>query len=244
MQMAIDLWCLDQLIAGHQPPTVRFYQWSPAAISLGYHQHDWPAAWHQMAHYGQSIDLVRRPTGGRAVLHQGDLTYAITMPLVGSRRLAYRQICDALVSAWQSLGVELQYGQGGRDYRHQPNCFALSTTADLTTSAGYKLIGSAQLRRDRHLLQHGSIRLWPDWALHQQVFGTAALPQSPAPSVIPLQAHQAWLETLIALMQAELAKAVGATFAVIPLTPTEQVEIAARAQELFIPPSSLPRREA
>ncbi|MEO1299948.1 MAG: lipoate--protein ligase family protein, partial [Cyanobacteria bacterium J06636_16] len=78
--MAVDTWLLDQLIAGQQPPTLRFYRWRPAAISLGYHQKRWPATWRALSWQDQPVDLVKRPTGGRAVLHQGDLTYAIALP--------------------------------------------------------------------------------------------------------------------------------------------------------------------
>jgi lipoate---protein ligase len=74
LQMAIDRWLLDQCTHHKHPPTLRFYTWSPAAISLGRLQKQWPDHWHNLAWQGQPIDIVRRPTGGRAVLHAGDLT--------------------------------------------------------------------------------------------------------------------------------------------------------------------------
>ena len=67
--MAIDRWLLQQHRAGKMPSTLRFYTWSPAAISLGYHQRDYPSFWEQLTWKGQPLDMVRRPTGGRAVLH-------------------------------------------------------------------------------------------------------------------------------------------------------------------------------
>lgn len=176
--MAIDTWLLNQHRLGLHPPTLRFYVWSPAAISLGYHQRRYPEAWNDLTWSGRSIDLVRRPSGGRAVLHQGDLTYAaIVSGLSGSRMQAYETICEFLVQGWKTLGVELHYGQAGRGYIHNPNCFGTATGADLVTSDNMKLIGSAQLRRDNAILQHGSMRIKPDATLFNQIFGTEKLPE-------------------------------------------------------------------
>jgi len=237
-QMAIDAWLLDQLIEGQQRPTLRFYHWSPIALSLGYHQKRWPEHWHELTWQGPPVDLVRRPTGGRAVLHQGDLTYAIAMPLVGPRQAAYRQICDALMAAWHQLKVDLRYGAAGSSYRWQANCFALATPADLVTASGYKLIGSAQLRRDRSLLQHGSMRLWPNWQLYQQVFGAAAVPTVPRPGVIPAQPDAGFLAHLEQLIQQELARSLQIEFEVAALSAAERQAIAARSGNFVIPASS------
>jgi len=184
VQMAIDGWLLEQHHLGKHPPTLRFYTWSPPAISLGYHQRQYPEYWQHLIWQGEKLDLVRRPTGGRAVLHQGDLTYAvITSGLMGSRLQVYEKICEFLIQGWRSLGVELHYGTAGRGYIHNPNCFGTATGADLVLPDGVKLIGSAQLRRSGVILQHGSIRLQPDAELFAQVFGTeyftnVQLPQS------------------------------------------------------------------
>ncbi|WP_193198432.1 biotin/lipoate A/B protein ligase family protein [Nostoc sp. MG11] len=184
VQMGIDRWLLEQHHSGKYPPTLRFYTWSPPAISLGYHQRQYPEHWQNLTWQGKKLDLVRRPTGGRAVLHQGDLTYAvITSGLIGSRLQVYEKICEFLIQGWRSLGVELHYGTAGRGYIHNPNCFGTATGADLVLPDGAKLIGSAQLRRREAILQHGSIRLQPDAELFAQVFGTESfttvqLPQS------------------------------------------------------------------
>jgi lipoate---protein ligase len=176
VQMAIDRWLLQQHQSGNHPPTLRFYTWSPPAISLGYHQRQYPEAWQNLTWKGQKIDLVRRPTGGRAVLHQGDLTYAVvTSGLAGNPLQAYQTICEFLIAGWRSLGVELNYGTAGRGYIHNPNCFGTATGADLILSDGIKLIGSAQLRRGGAILQHGSMRLQPDAELFAQVFGAESL---------------------------------------------------------------------
>lgn len=176
IQMAVDRWLLKQHELGKHPSTLRFYTWSPPAISLGYHQKKYPEHWQNLTTHltGQDdkLHLVRRPSGGRAVLHQGDLTYTvITSGIGGSRLQVYTKICEFLIAGWRSLGVELSYGQGGRGYIHNPNCFATATGADLILADGSKLIGSAQLRRGKAILQHGSIILHPDADLFEQVFG-------------------------------------------------------------------------
>ncbi|MFM6223876.1 MAG: lipoyl protein ligase domain-containing protein, partial [Dolichospermum sp.] len=148
VQMAIDRWLLVQHESGKSPPILRFYTWSPPAISLGYHQRQYPEFWQNLIWKGQKLDLVRRPTGGRAVLHQGDLTYSVvTSGLRGNTLEIYTKICEFLIQGWRSLGIELYYGQAGRGYIHNPNCFGTATGADLVLADGSKLIGSAQLRR-------------------------------------------------------------------------------------------------
>ncbi len=174
--MAIDQWLLDQHRLGNHPPTLRFYTWSPIALSLGYHQHRYPDEWKQLIWQGEPIELVRRPSGGRAVLHQGDLTYAvITSGLSGNRMQAYQTICEFLIEGWRSLNVDLHYGQAGRNYIQNPNCFETATVADLIMADGAKLIGSAQLRKGDAILQHGSMRLEPDGQLFDRVFGSESL---------------------------------------------------------------------
>ncbi|WP_084202385.1 lipoate--protein ligase family protein [Rubidibacter lacunae] len=179
--MAVDLWMLQRCRAGG-PSCLRFYAWSPPALSLGYHQRRFPARWHALSATG-AFDLLRRPTGGRAVLHAGDLTYAIaTTGVAGKRWEAYAILCEFLVRGWRSLGVKLSYGETGREYTSVPNCFATATGADLTTADGYKLIGSAQLRQGEAILQHGSMRLEISPELWKQVFETIP-PRSPIASL-------------------------------------------------------------
>jgi lipoate---protein ligase len=180
MQMAIDSWLLHQHILGQIPPTLRFYTWSVATISLGYHQRHYPEHWNDLTWQDRPISLVKRPTGGRGVLHQGDLTYAlIGSGFEGKRVEIYQQICQFLINGWQSLGIELGYGTAGRGYIHNPNCFGMATNADLVCADGYKLIGSAQLIKSGAILQHGSMRLNPNLELFELVF-RASNPWPPA----------------------------------------------------------------
>ncbi|ANV88747.1 biotin--protein ligase [Picosynechococcus sp. PCC 7117] len=177
--MAIDAWLLDQHLQGKIPSVLRFYTWQPVAISLGYHQRKYPDFWNDLTYQGKKIDLVRRPSGGRAVLHQGDLTYAIiTSGLKGSRQTNYETLCQFLIAGFGELGIPLSYGHQQRNYGHFDSCFRTHTKADLVTESGYKLIGSAQLRRQGAILQHGSIRLNPDPELYEKVFGETLQPIS------------------------------------------------------------------
>jgi lipoate---protein ligase len=172
IQMAIDRWLLEQHMLAKIPPTLRFYTWLNPTISLGYHQRNYPEHWQNLIWQDRSIDLIKRPTGGRGVLHQGDLTYAlIGSGFVGKRAEIYQQICQFIIDGWRSLGIDLSYGTAGRGYIHSPNCFGTATSADLICEDGYKLIGSAQLIKDGAILQHGSMRLNPDRELFDLVFG-------------------------------------------------------------------------
>ncbi len=185
-QMAIDLWLLNQLNQqidrGFTPnPVLRFYTWSKPTISLGYHQKSYPDHWAGI----DSVDIVRRPTGGRAVLHDGDLTYAVIMPSSGkTHRDSYCEICRFLVQGWRSLGRELTFGSAGKGYIHNPSCFGTATAADLITTDGEKFIGSAQLHRGHGILQHGSMLLNINQALFTEIFATPA-PNPPKVSIDP-----------------------------------------------------------
>lgn len=228
IQMALDSWLLTQHLQGTQPPTLRFYTWKPVAISLGYHQRHWSSHWQHLTWQGEPLPLVRRPTGGRAVLHHGDLTYAvITSGLPASRLQAYQTLCEFLIQGWRSLGVDLQYGQTGRGYIQNPSCFGTATGADLVLPDGTKLVGSAQLRRGSGALQHGSMPLFADPALYQQVFDV--IPTLP---ILPLALRQeACLTTVINALTAAAESCFAAHFQVQPLLEEEWEAVLAHGQE-------------
>jgi lipoate-protein ligase A len=141
LQMAIDRGYWSNTRQGKHPPALRFYTWESPTISLGYHQRRWSESWQQLTWQEKPIQLVRRPTGGRAVLHQGDLTYMVVMSgLTGKRLDAYQAICEFLIQGWRSLGIELHYGSAGRGYIHNPNCFGTATGADLLSAEGISLL--------------------------------------------------------------------------------------------------------
>ncbi len=222
LQMAIDQWLLEQHLAGKIGPTLRFYTWEPAAISLGYHQRRWPDFWQQLSFGGFPVELVRRPSGGRAVLHQGDLTYAVVASgFAGSRIQAYQTICEFLIEGWREMGLDLHYGEAGRNYIHNPNCFGTATGADLVTSDGCKLIGSAQLRRGDAILQHGSIRLQPNFDLFSQVFGEELIPLKLPLSVV----GNDLIETVVDVLKVAACRCFEVDLNVQPLSDEEWLEI-------------------
>ncbi|MCS6781650.1 MAG: biotin/lipoate A/B protein ligase family protein [Gloeomargarita sp. SKYBB_i_bin120] len=198
-QMQRDLALLAAHQRGELAGAVRFYQWQPAAISLGYHQYHWPEHWAQLTYRGQPLHLVRRPSGGSAVLHQGDLCYAVVIGVPpGTYRQQIQRLQNWLIQGWRELGISLQPGTE----KPQPgvaHCFAQAAITDLVTPAGHKFIGSAQLRRGRSLLQHGSIQLHPDPELWRRVFGTEPPPPVATPPLPELVAH------FTALARTELA---------------------------------------
>jgi len=175
--MQLDNALLDRHSQNPDSPSIlRFYRWHPAAISLGFHQKKYPDRWNAIAEK-YDLDIVRRPSGGRAVLHLGDLTYAVVTDVTldgkpRSHRAVYEYICQFLIQGLAELGINLTYGQTGRGYIHNPSCFSTATNADLIITDGRKLIGSAQVYRHNSVLQHGSIAIAPDHDLLTELFET------------------------------------------------------------------------
>lgn len=175
LHMDLDNSLLEQHSQDPRSPSIlRFYRWNPSAISLGFHQKQYPDRWNAIAKQ-HHLDIVRRPSGGRAVLHQGDLTYAVitNVEIDGKRRLhreIYEYICEFLIQGFAKFRISLTYGQSGRGYIHNPSCFSTATNADLIIPDGRKLIGSAQVYRRDSVLQHGSIAIAPDHQLLTELF--------------------------------------------------------------------------
>ena len=157
--MAIDVALLDRTEQVGES-WLRLYRWSPHCLSFGRHE---PAARRYNLDRIQElgVDTVRRPTGGRAVWHASELTYAITMPAdrFPSLRSAYVAIHDLLREALGSIGVSGSLAPPTRTPRLKAGaCFARPAGGEVLVN-GRKVIGSAQLRRGSSLLQHGSILL-------------------------------------------------------------------------------------
>lgn len=219
VQMAIDSWLLEQHRQGQQPSVLRFYTWSKTTISLGYHQYQIPDFWQELTWKGEKIELVRRPTGGRAVLHQGDLTYMVVSSDFSSQRWrSYQQICQFLRQSWLEMGVNLDYGAAKTGYIHHPSCFATATHADLVSSTGDKLIGSAQLRQGKAILQHGSMVLNTDRELFAYIFGQ----QPPWQQTLWEQsAKRPSLEQIIDYLTQSASSCFGIELSIQPLTELE-----------------------
>lgn len=168
--MAVDEAIMESVRQGFSPPTLRLYAWEPACLSLGVAQSILDV--NQEALHELGYDLVRRPTGGRAILHVDELTYAVIGRddeelLKGGVLESYQRISRGLLKALKSLGVEAQaissWPQATPDRSDfaNPVCFEAPSDYEITHD-GKKVIGSAQLRRKGCVLQHGSLPLYGD----------------------------------------------------------------------------------
>lgn len=157
------------------PPVLRFYHWDPPCISLGRNQ---DLANHRHGFIDQAsavalgVDIVRRPSGGRAILHYNDLTYALIMPAPSDDvSSSHRVIAAGLASGLRLLGLSVDDGFTLMPPDRNPaDCFAAVAGADLQAS-GRKVMGSAQRRTGGALLEHGTLYLKSPEPLYSQVFG-------------------------------------------------------------------------
>jgi len=164
--MAVDEAILEHAGRGDVLPTLRLYAWEPACLSLGHAQPFADVDIVRLRAYGWEV--VRRMTGGRAILHTDELTYSVTGPadeprLTGSILESYNRLANALMAAVQdlSLSVEMKEGKADANGQTNPVCFEVPSTYEITVD-GKKLIGSAQARRKEGVLQHGSLPLTGD----------------------------------------------------------------------------------
>jgi lipoate-protein ligase A len=166
MNMAVDEAIARGIADGLAPPTLRFYAWEPPCISLGRHQPLAAVDVRRCAELGYGI--VRRPTGGRAILHTDELTYSVAArqddPLMSGLVLdAYLRLAAGLVEGLWRLGVQAEPAPGTS--RPGPDvsaaCFEVPSAYEIMAD-GRKLLGSAQNRRTGFVLQHGSLPLTGD----------------------------------------------------------------------------------
>jgi len=163
-QMATDI-CLAQYAATLGVPTFRLYRWFPPCISLGFHQ---PAEMLNLEYCRtQHVDVVRRPTGGRAVLHWDEITYAIIIPRAsltgfGGMQSVYRLIGEGLVIGLRRLGIPAHFEKRKLDLKNHYQraeafgCFSAAARYEILAD-GKKITGSAQRLFPDALLQHGSL---------------------------------------------------------------------------------------
>ena len=161
--MERDRLLLNELVVGARPATLRFYSWKPACISLGLGQQEDILDMHAVRAAG--LDVVRRPTGGQALLHDDELTYSVVAsqqdPVVGGTLMqSYHAISEALLAGLAQLGID---GVGAPCEPRPasgltPVCFA-SASAEEVLVDGRKLLASAQWRSRGAFLQHGSLLL-------------------------------------------------------------------------------------
>ena len=158
--MQIDSNLLDDAISKNlKEPIFRLYGWSPACISLGRNQKDDFLDYDFLK--SENIDVVRRLTGGRALLHDNEITYSFICPFDYLRNgenvtESYKEISQILIDNFKKFGIELTLGGEKSIHTKFDYCMLISTGADLCYK-GKKLIGSAQCRKEGYILQHGSI---------------------------------------------------------------------------------------
>ncbi len=166
--MAIDEAVSRAVQANLVPPTLRFFGWNPACLSLGQAQPGTDVDREVCRALG--VDVVRRPTGGRAILHTDELTYSViasdTEPrVVGSIVDSYRRLSEGLLRGLMLMGVPTQQAElpDGHDRDAGPVCFEVPSNYEIVFG-GKKLVGSAQMRKAGVVLQHGTLPLHGDIA--------------------------------------------------------------------------------
>jgi lipoate-protein ligase A len=166
--MAVDEAILSSIIDGAGLPTLRFYAWSPPCLSLGRSQR--LAEADLAACRAAGVDIVRRPTGGRAILHTDELTYSISLLQTdprtkGSIVEGYRLLSEGLLAGLHRLGVDARQAVGQKTAGDGSTavCFETPSLYEITV-AGRKLVGSAQWRVRGGVLQHGTLPLSGDLA--------------------------------------------------------------------------------
>jgi lipoyl(octanoyl) transferase len=166
--MAVDEAVLEAVGRKESLPTLRLYAWDPPCLSLGFAQPVKDVDCAALAHFGW--DLVRRPTGGRAILHTDELTYSVIAPLdeprvAGGVLESYSRLSQALLTALERLGLPAQankeYALPQGSQSNAAVCFEVPSNYEITVG-GKKLVGSAQARRKEGVLQHGSLPLYGD----------------------------------------------------------------------------------
>ncbi|MBN2184350.1 MAG: lipoate--protein ligase family protein [Candidatus Krumholzibacteriota bacterium] len=167
VNMAVDEYLLDHYDDRGDSPVLRLYSFDPPAISVGFHQVPGEVL-DLEAVKSAGLDLVRRITGGRALLHDGELTYSVTAPLdsvffPSGLQETFISISNAIVDALKILGIDAMIS-GGKAFKGGKDTVSpclVSTSRHEITAGGRKIVGSAQRRRSGSFLQHGSILLRP-----------------------------------------------------------------------------------
>jgi lipoyl(octanoyl) transferase len=166
LDMAVDEALAEAAGNGSSPPVVRLYGFSPPTLSLGRFQRI-KGLLDSAAASADGVTVVRRPTGGHAVLHDDELTYSVIMSkgdcerLMGSsrKRAVYQWVAAVLLKGLENLGISGVVNAAQVGDVHNPDCFGSAGEYEIATTGGRKLIGSAQMTTRSAVLQHGSIPL-------------------------------------------------------------------------------------
>ncbi len=242
--MAVDEAIMEAVGRELVPPTLRLYGWQPPAVSLGCFQ-ELDGQVDLAALRSRGWDLVRRPTGGRAILHDDEVTYSVSVPqdmLKGGHSVlrSYRELSRGIQHGLELLGVRAELGNKPKPHDNAATggklpaiCFTQSTRADMVAQ-GRKIVGSAQVRRDGTILQHGSVPLTLNVADHLVVMPTiggedgAAMLRRAAVGISELLGRAVSFDEVAEALVKGLARVLGVQMCRAELTELEQ----ARAQEL------------
>ncbi len=172
--MAVDEAIMEAVSRKLSLPCLRLYAWEPACLSLGYAQSSGDIDLQRLSQKGWQ--WVRRPTGGRAILHTDELTYSVIAPLneprvAGSVLESYQRLSRALIAALHLLNIPAvahPMVAEMNSQRNEPVCFEVPSNYEIVAD-NKKLVGSAQARRKEGVLQHGTLPLWGDLTRITQV---------------------------------------------------------------------------
>jgi lipoate-protein ligase A len=170
--MALDRAIQVSHARGESLPTLRLYAWARPTVTLGHFQPTDDADLRFC--FDEGIDVARRFTGGRGVLHDDEITYSVVAGIADGvprgTTASYRYLCKALVQAYQGLGVPAALTSRPRGERSSAACYLHATHADVSVGA-LKLSGSAQVWHHDTVLQHGSLAIGRDLDREAAIFG-------------------------------------------------------------------------
>lgn len=175
--MAVDVALLDKSIENGLLPALRLYGWSKPTVTIGRNQNI--SGINQEYCKKHNIDIVKRPTGGRALLHDMELTYSFICSVGflkdgNSVIKSYKEISEALIISFTKVGISFTFPQYKKVDVKNGYCMAISTGSDLNFK-GKKIIGSAQFRKQNYILQHGSILMDINYDTLTGIFGNKGL---------------------------------------------------------------------
>ncbi len=251
--MAVDEAILQAMAAAESRPTLRFFGWTPPCLSLGYAQPAAEVDRERLARLGYG--LVRRPTGGRAILHTDELTYSVIAPMHEPRVLggvleSYQQLSAGLLAGLRHLGLGVRadktYAAGETAGAAKgPVCFEVPSNYEITVGAGAaprKLLGSAQVRQRRMVLQHGTLPLTGDLGRicavlvfdseDERQAARARLRQRAATVAEVLEAEVDWRQAAAALARG-FSEALNLDLEEAPLSPREAALAAQLREEKY-----------
>jgi len=249
--MAVDEAILHANSRGLVPPTVRFYGWNPATLSIGYFQRTREVD--LAALQAKGLGFVRRATGGRAVLHDQELTYSVIVPeahpmMPTSVNESYRVISMGLLEGFRELGLQAEMvsladeeKKGTFEPMGSAACFDSPSWYELVVE-GRKVVGSAQVRQQHVILQHGSILLDLDTDLLFSVLTFSSertrermmrIFRDKAVSIKDLAGRYVSYEAAQAAFAVGFARGLGVKLEVGVLTPAEQAEAEQLVREKY-----------